>query len=74
MNMRLEISETEMFWGISNNVSYTIPELYFSHDNEYDRTTNHAFIHRVGDKNLYNGIFLFQNTHLLHSAKLNIGI
>ncbi len=51
-------SKTEMFWMSSRNISATIPDLYFTHDNEYDRKQNHAFIHRVGDKDLYNGLFL----------------
>jgi CYTH domain-containing protein len=57
----LENSKTEMFWATSNNIdtgNFNF-DLYFSHDNEYDRKTNHAFIHRVDGKNLYNGVFLF---------------
>jgi hypothetical protein len=43
----LKNSKTEMFWIIPN---YVIPssrfkfDTYFSHDNEYDRKTNHAFL------------------------------
>jgi len=57
----LENSKTEMFWGTSNNIDTTDFDFdtYFSHDNEYDRKTNHAFVHQVGGKNLYNGLFLF---------------
>jgi CYTH domain-containing protein len=51
-------SKTELFWMVSANISYNIPELYFTHDNEYDRKTNHAFIHRVNNKDYYNGAFL----------------
>ena len=54
----LENSPTEMFWMSSRNISATIPDLYFTHDNEYDRKQNHAFIHRVGDRAFYNGLFL----------------
>ena len=57
----LENSETEMFWGISNNInckSYDF-SLYFSHDNFYDRKQNHNFIHRVNEKDYRNGVFLF---------------
>ena len=54
----LEISTTEMFWMSSKNISATIPDMYFTHDNEYDRKQNHAFIHRVDEIDHYNGLFL----------------
>ena len=54
-------SKTEMFWATSCNISTDDFkfDLYFTHDNEYDRKQNHAFIHRVNDENYYNGVFLF---------------
>ncbi len=62
----LENSKTEMFWGTSNNIDFSLFsfDTYFSHDNEYDRKTNHAFVHSVDGNNLYNGVFLFSK----HSA------
>jgi len=62
----LENSKTEMFWGTSNNINTSDFhfDTYFSHDNEYDRKTNHAFVHSVDGNNLYNGVFLFSK----HSA------
>ena len=54
----LKNSSTEMFWMSSRNITAIIPDLYFTHDNTYDRKQNHAFIHQVGDKRLYNGLFL----------------
>ena len=54
----LENSSTEMFWMSSANISADIPNLYFTHDNEYDRKQNHAFVHRVEGRTLYNGLFL----------------
>jgi hypothetical protein len=51
----LENAKTEMFWMSSKNISATIPKLYFTHDNEYDRKRNHNFLH-CGDKR--NGLFL----------------
>jgi CYTH domain-containing protein len=54
----VEDSKTEMFWMSSRNISATIPNVYFTHDNKYDRMQNHAFIHKVQDKDLYNGLFL----------------
>lgn len=57
----LEKSTTDLFWMTSYNLkpvdTFTF-DLYFSHHNSYDRQQNHAFIHRVNDKDLYNGIFL----------------
>jgi len=54
----LKCSSTELFWMSSANITVQIPDVYFTHDNEYDRKQNHAFIHRVGDRDLYNGVFL----------------
>ena len=54
----LDNSKTEMFWMSSKNILATMPNIYFTHDNEYDRKQNHAFIHRVQGKDLYNGLFL----------------
>jgi hypothetical protein len=51
----LEHSKTEMFWMSSANISATIPDIYFTHDNEYDRTQNHTFLHC---NNKRNGLFL----------------
>ena len=55
-----ENSLTEMFWMSSKNIDTSNFDfkLYFSHDNSYDRKKNHAFIHRVDDKDSYNGLFL----------------
>ena len=57
----LNNTETEMFWGISKNIdtSNFDFDIYFSHENHYDRSTNHAFAHLVDDKKYYNGLFLF---------------
>jgi hypothetical protein len=57
----LENSSTELFWAVSHNLSYNkkfINDFYFSHHNSYDRKENHAFVHRVNEKDLYNGVFL----------------
>jgi hypothetical protein len=57
----LSRSSTEMFWMTSRNIATSQNfefDIYFSHHNTYDRGQNHAFIHRVGDKDSYNGIFL----------------
>lgn len=57
----LERSSTEMFWMLSRNLSIVEGfnlNLYFSHHNSYDRNENHGFIHKVGDRETYNGIYL----------------
>lgn len=57
----LKSSSAEMFWMISRNLQASVDfkfDIYFSHHNIYDRNQTHAFIHRVGDKDNYNGIFL----------------
>ena len=54
-------SSTELFWAVSKNLSYDdtfINKFYFSHHNSYDRKENHAFVHRVNNQDLFNGVFL----------------
>ena len=64
-------SKTEMFWMVSANISYDLPKIYFTHDNEYDRKTNHAFIHRVGDRDFYNGAFLISKHNKLTKKEVD---
>ena len=57
----LENSSTEMFWMTSNNLKIDnnlVNSFYISHHDIVDRKQNHAFIHRVGDTDYYNGVFL----------------
>jgi hypothetical protein len=57
----LETSSTELFWVLTQNVTHNqdfIDNFYFSHDNTYDRKENHAFVHDVNGRQLYNGVFL----------------
>lgn len=54
----LENTKTEMFWMSSANIDATIPNIYFTHDQKYNRLRNHAFIHRVKGEDHYNGLFL----------------
>jgi hypothetical protein len=57
----LEKSSTELFWMSSRNLSVDKDfyfDFLFPRDSVYDKSYNHAFIHRVGDKDSYNGIFL----------------
>ena len=50
----LETSQTEMFWGLPNDVEVSDDfdfDMYFSHDNKFDREINHVFLngeHRDG--------------------------
>ena len=46
----MENSDTEMFWGYSNNIDFSEfdeSEYYFSHDNFYDRNINHTFVNFI---------------------------
>jgi hypothetical protein len=67
----LETSTTEMFWMSSRNINATIPGIYFTHNNEYDRKQNHAFIHRVGEIDYYNGLFLCSKHMPLTQKEIN---
>lgn len=55
-------SKSDMFWATSDNISidptFSFDHVYFSHHNLYDRRQNHAFVHKVNDDKLYNGVFL----------------
>jgi hypothetical protein len=66
----LEQTTTEMFWMTSANLdtSEFDFDIYFTHDNEYDRKQNHAFIHQVNGEDYYNGVFLCSK-HIPLSAK-----
>ena len=57
----LDNTDTEMFWGYTENLDCSDFDfdLYFTHDNQYDRKTNHNFIHKVNGKEYRNGVFLF---------------
>jgi hypothetical protein len=67
----LKNSKTEMFWMSSRNIAATIPDIYFDHSNTYDRKTNHVFVHQVGDKQLYNGLFLCSKHAPLTSREID---
>lgn len=57
----LEMSSTELFWMTSRNLQVADGfefDMYFSHHDTIHRSMNHAFIHRVDDKDTFNGIFL----------------
>jgi len=66
-------SKTEMFWMTSANIDTTKFkfDVYFTHDNEYDRKQNHAFIHKVDGENYYNGVFLCSKHVLLSEKEVN---
>jgi CYTH domain-containing protein len=57
-------SSTEMFWMTSKNIkiadNFDFDIFFDDRDDEqvYDRHNNHAFVHRVDDRDLYNGVFL----------------
>lgn len=84
-DLAIQKTNTEMFWATSRNIdtSNFDFDLYFTHDNHYDRFTNHAFIHRVNGKDYYNGLFLcsihnrlskpeIENRHLVDKKEWDI--
>jgi CYTH domain-containing protein len=57
----LDESNTELFWAITPNIDIHkdfFYDMYFTHDDEYNRKENHVFAHKVNDKIYYNGLFL----------------
>ena len=81
----LDNSETEMFYGYSENIDCRdfAFDHYFTHDNEYDRKINHNFIHKVNGKEYRNGVFLFskhspvtqkeiEHRHIVNAKEWNI--
>jgi len=70
----LENSSTEMFWAVSRNLKYSqsyINNFYFSHHNSYDRKENHAFVHDVDGRKLYNGVFLCSKNKPLNKRQID---
>jgi hypothetical protein len=70
----LENSSTEMFWAVSHNLKYSlsyINNFYFSHHNSYDRKENHAFVHEVDGRKLYNGVFLCSQNKPLNKKQID---
>ena len=68
----LETSTTELFWADSHNIdtSNFDFELYFTHQDTYNRKENHAFIHEVDGKQLYNGLFLCSKHKVLTEKEI----
>jgi len=70
----LATSTTELFWMSSHNLKHADTfkfDLYFKHLNIFDRTQNHVFVHRVNDKNYYNGVFLCSKHLPLSKKEIN---
>ena len=70
--LALKNSTTELFWGDSWNIdtSEFNFNLYFTHDNEYDRKQNHNFIHSVNGKDHRNGLFLFSKHKIVTEKEI----
>jgi CYTH domain-containing protein len=68
----METSKTEMFWMTSPNIDTDNFEfnVYFSHNQQYERSVNHAFIHRVNGKDYYNGVFLISKQQLISKREI----
>jgi len=57
----LDESNTELFWAITPNIDIHKDfhyDIYFTHDDQYNRKENHVFAHKVNDKIYYNGLLL----------------
>ena len=57
----LETSETDMFWMSTTNIGIDtefVNNYYIPHREVQLLSQNHAFVHQVDDKELYNGLFL----------------
>jgi hypothetical protein len=60
-NVALEESETSMFWVLPNNIEVYDNfefDLYFYPNNKYDNKENHAFLNKINNTTMYNGVFL----------------
>jgi len=69
----MQNSSTEMFWGVSRNIEYNqayMDNFYFSHYNNYDRKENHAFVHDVDERKLYNGVFLYSKHKIISQEEI----
>ena len=70
----LEESSTDLFWMTSKNIKPDDDfkfDLYFSHHQEYERKENHAFLHKVNDDLLFNGIFLLSKFNVVSAKEIN---
>lgn len=70
----LEHSTTDLFWATSRNIKISEQfnfSLYFPHYDLYNRNENHVFIHRVQDKDLYNGLFLLSKNKQLSKREID---
>lgn len=69
-----ENSKTELFWATSRNIKINKDfdfNFYFTHENLYDRHENHAFIHKVGEDEHYNGLFLLSTRNKLSKKEID---
>ena len=67
----MQTSKTEMFWIDSRNIKSTLPDIYFTHHDTYNRKENHAFIHDVNERRIYNGLFLCSRQKSLSEKEIN---
>jgi hypothetical protein len=70
----LKNTKTEMFWMVSNNLTYNkeyLQDFYISHYDSYNRNENHAFVHLVNSQKLYNGVFLLSKNKTLSKREID---
>ena len=70
----VELSRTEMFWTIPKEVEVDKEfkfDLYFTHDDIFNRTIHHSFKHQFRDETNYNGINLISKKFTLTKKEIN---
>lgn len=69
-------SSTNMFWAIRSGVRIdkSILDMYFSHDNVYDNSTNHTFLHKSNDNTYRNSVWLLSKKQPLTKQELKYRI
>ena len=68
----LEKSKTELFWAVNKQINIDSNfkfDLYFTHDNEYDRKQNHVFQHVCNSELKYTGGVALLSKHKTISEK-----
>lgn len=69
----LKTASTEMFWALSYNIKVKDTfnlNFYFSHNDVYNRNQNHVFIHRLPDKDLFNGVLLLSKNKIITKKEI----
>ena len=69
----LSTSTTDMFWMSSANIKVDrelVENFYIPYHQAQDKTKTHAFVHKVKDEKLYNGLFLCSKKYELSKREI----